>query len=81
MRRSTAQTVTGVVVNEKPSIGRSELRRLRAILHRAKREGLEAQNREGRANFRAWLTGKIAFVAMIRPDAAAKFKAALDGVR
>jgi retron-type reverse transcriptase len=81
MRRSTAQSVTGVVVNEKPSIVRSELRRLRAILHRAKREGLEAQNREGRANFRAWLTGKIAFVAMIRPDAAAKFKAALDGVR
>ena len=32
MRRSTAQTVTGVVVNEKPSIARSELRRLRAIL-------------------------------------------------
>ena len=32
MRRSTAQTVTGVVVNDKPSIRREELRRLRAIL-------------------------------------------------
>src|SRR5262249_55976467 len=53
MRRSAAQTVTGVVVNDKPSISRDELRRLRAILHRAKKEGLEAQNREGRPNFAA----------------------------
>src|SRR5262249_16596997 len=55
MRRGSAQTVTGIVVNDKPSISREELRRLRAILHRAKTEGLEAQNREGRPNFRAWL--------------------------
>jgi RNA-directed DNA polymerase len=81
LRRSTAQTVTGIVVNEKPSVARSELRRLRAILHRAKTEGLDAQNRDGRPNFRAYVTGKIAFVAMIRPDVAAKLKAALDNVR
>ncbi len=79
MRRSAAQTVTGVVVNDKPSLSREELRRLRAILHRAKTEGLESQNREKRPNFRAWLTGKIAFVSMIRPDVGAKLKAALDG--
>jgi retron-type reverse transcriptase len=66
MRRGAAQMVTGVVVNDKPSISREELRRLRAILHRAKSEGLEAQNREGRPNFRAWLAGKIAFVSMVR---------------
>jgi retron-type reverse transcriptase len=80
MRRSTAQSVTGVVVNDKPSIDRAELRRLRAILHRAKTEGLDAQNREGRPNFRAWLAGKIAFVSMVRPDAGAKLKAALDAL-
>src|SRR5579883_506746 len=80
MRRSMAQTVTGVVVNAKPSISREELRRLRAILHRAKTEGLEAQNREGRPNFHAWLAGKIAFVAMVRPDVGAKLKAALSEV-
>jgi RNA-directed DNA polymerase len=80
MRRSTAQTVTGVVVNDKPSISRDELRRLRAILHRAKAEGLDAQNREGRPNFREWLLGKIAFVYMVRPDAGAKLKAALDAL-
>jgi len=76
MRRSAAQTVTGVVVNDKPSVSRDELRRLRAILHRAKTEGLDAQNRDGRPNFREWLRGKIAFVNMVRPDAGAKLKAA-----
>ncbi|MCE9566954.1 MAG: reverse transcriptase family protein [Planctomycetes bacterium] len=80
MRRSMAQSVTGVVVNDKPSVSREELRRLRAILHRAKSEGLEAQNREGRPNFRDWLIGKIAFVSMVRPDVGAKLKAALDAL-
>lgn len=78
MRRSMAQTVTGIVVNEKPSIARKELRRLRAILHRARTEGLDAQNRDGRPNYRAWLAGKIAFVRMVRPELGDKLKAALD---
>lgn len=78
LRRSCAQTVTGIVVNDKPSVCRAELRRLRAILHRAKTEGLDAQNRDGRPHFRVWLAGKIAFVSMVRPDLGAKLKAALD---
>jgi RNA-directed DNA polymerase len=80
MRRSSAQTVTGVVVNDKPSVSRDELRRLRAILHRAKKEGLEAQNRDDRPNFRSWLAGKVAFVSMVRPDVGGKLKAALDAL-
>ncbi|MDB5306791.1 MAG: hypothetical protein JWO38_993 [Gemmataceae bacterium] len=80
MRRSAAQTVTGVVVNDKASVSRDELRRLRAILHRARAEGLDAQNREGRENFRAWLEGKIAFVNMVRPDVGAKLKAEFEAV-
>ncbi|HEY1186097.1 MAG TPA: reverse transcriptase family protein [Gemmata sp.] len=80
MRRSAAQLVTGVVVNDKPSVCRAELRRLRAILHRAKSEGLDAQNRDGRENFREWLAGKIAFVHMVRPDAGAKLKAEFDAL-
>jgi RNA-directed DNA polymerase len=80
MRRSAAQTVTGVVVNEKPSVSRDDIRRLRAILHRAKSEGLEAQNRDGRPSFRAWLAGTVAFVSMVRPDVGARLKAALDSL-
>ncbi len=75
LRRNTAQTVTGLVVNQKPSLPRKELRRLRALLHRARTEGLDAQNREGRPNFRAWLAGKIAYVRMVRPDVGARLQA------
>jgi retron-type reverse transcriptase len=64
-RASRRQEVTGVVVNDKPGIRREEVRRIRAILHGAKKTGLAAQNKEGRENFEAWLRGKIAYVAMI----------------
>jgi RNA-directed DNA polymerase len=74
LRQGTAQTVTGLVVNDRPGVARAEARRLRAILHRARTEGLDAQNREGRPNFHAWLRGKIAFVAMARPETGAKLR-------
>ncbi|OAI47943.1 DNA polymerase [Planctomycetaceae bacterium SCGC AG-212-F19] len=68
LRRNAAQTVTGIVVNDRPGVSRKDLRRLRAILHRARHEGLEAQNRAKRPNFRAWLEGMIAYVSMVRPE-------------
>jgi retron-type reverse transcriptase len=80
LRRNTAQTVTGLVVNDKVSVSRAEIRRLRAILHRARFEGLDAQNREGRPNFRAWLEGMIAYVAMVRPEVGAKLKGQYDAL-
>jgi retron-type reverse transcriptase len=64
-RMAGRQTVTGIVVNRKLSVPREEVRRLRAILHGAKRAGLEAQNREGRPYFEAWLRGKLAYLAMV----------------
>jgi retron-type reverse transcriptase len=77
-RRYAAQVVTGLVVNDRPGVSRRDVRRLRAILHRARTEGLEAQNREGRPDFRAWLAGMIAYVRMVRPDVGARLKTALD---
>jgi RNA-directed DNA polymerase len=74
LRRNAAQMVTGLVVNERPSVRRRELRRLRAILHRARTEGLQRQNREGKPNFVAWLQGKIAYVRMSRPELGAKLQ-------
>jgi retron-type reverse transcriptase len=80
-RRNTAQRVTGLVVNEQPNVGRKEIRRLRAILHHARTEGLDRQNRAGLPHFRAWLEGKIGYVSMVRPDIGAKLRAALEAVR
>jgi retron-type reverse transcriptase len=80
LRRNAAQMVTGLVVNDRPGVRRSEVRRIRAILHRARTEGLASQNRQGHENFSAWLRGKIAFVAMVRPELGAKLKAELEAL-
>jgi len=68
LRQNTAQKVTGIVVNRHASAPRKLVRRLRAILHHAKTEGLAAQNRGTHENFTAWLGGMIAYVAMVNPD-------------
>jgi len=80
LRRNTAQMVTGLVVNDTPGARRAEVRRLRAILHRARTEGLEAQNRGGRPHFRAWLRGNIAYVSMARPAVGARLRGQLDAL-
>ena len=73
-RPNSRQTVTGLVVNAKPAVPRQTVRRIRAILHRAKKEGLDAQNREQVPNFRAWLAGMIAYISMVRPELGAKLQ-------
>jgi retron-type reverse transcriptase len=78
LRRNTAQSVTGLVVNDRPGVQRKEVRRLRAILHRARTEGLEKQNRDGRPHFLAWLRGKIAYVGMARPEVGERLRAELE---
>src|SRR5262245_846107 len=80
LRRNAAQLVTGLVVNDKPTLRRRDIRRLRAILHRAAREGLDKQNRTGHPHFVAQLRGKIALLHMVRPELAAKFRTQLTSV-
>ena len=81
LRRNAAQRVTGLVVNDRPGVARKEVRRLRAILHHAHREGLERQNRENRPNFLSWLEGKIAYVAMVRPEVGARLRGEFHALR
>lgn len=77
-RRGHRQEVTGVVVNDHPGIARDEIRKLRAILHNAKKTGLLAQNRDGHPHFEAWLRGKIGYVSMIDPEKGKALTAAMD---
>lgn len=79
-RQNAQQTVTGIVVNKRPNIPRETLRRLRAILHRAKTEGLAAQNRENHPHFDAWVGGMIAYVQMVNPERGRKLKAEFDAL-
>lgn len=79
-RRSARQIVTGVVVNERPGVPRETVRRLRAILHRARTEGLAVQNRENHPHFEAWLRGMVAYVQMINPAQGTPLRDALAQV-
>ncbi len=67
-RRSQRQSVTGVVVNDQMSVPRETIRQVRAILHNAKRTGLEAQNRDQHPHFREWLAGMIGWIGMVNPE-------------
>jgi retron-type reverse transcriptase len=78
LRQNNLQLVTGVVVNDRAGIDRPTVRRLRAILHRAKFEGLRAQNREKIPHFEAWVSGMIAYVHMVNPRQAAPLREAFD---
>jgi RNA-directed DNA polymerase len=66
-RRHVAQTVTGIVVNERPGVPRADVRRVRAfcIEHDAKDSRAQAR---GRPNFRAWLEGTIGYICMVNPQ-------------
>ena len=79
-RRNAAQTVTGLVVNDKPGVARSEVRRIRAILHRAMSEGLDSQNRQNHPNFRGWLQGMIAYIQMARPEIGTRLAQELENL-
>src|SRR5207302_9307876 len=81
LRQSNRQLVTGVVVNDRPGIDRRAVRRLRAILHRAKFEGLAAQNREKISHFEAWLSGMISYVHMVNPQQAKPLREALENLQ
>ncbi len=80
LRRSNAQSVTGLVVNDRPGASRKHIRRIRAILHRAKHEGLDAQNRDNHPNFASWLEGHIAYISMARPEVGRQFKQQFDSI-
>jgi retron-type reverse transcriptase len=79
-RQSSRQMVTGVVVNHHPNVPRKTVRRLRAILHRAKRDGLAAQNREKHPHFDAWVRGMVAYIHMVNPTQATPLRDALKSL-
>ena len=76
----TRQSVTGIVVNDQMGVKRKTVRELRAILHNAKKTGLEAQNREGIPNFSDWLGGMISYVEMVNPKHGATLRRQFQGL-
>jgi retron-type reverse transcriptase len=70
MRQGQKQKVTGIVVNQKTSVDREHVRRLRAAVHRLKTQGPEAvdiKTRPGRERDPLYvLRGHLSFVRMVR---------------
>ena len=75
--RADRQILAGLVVNVAPAVSRPEYDRLRAVLHDAARNGLDAANRDGRPDFAGYLTGRVAWVGHRHPARAAKLEAML----
>jgi hypothetical protein len=63
-----------VVANEHVNVVRADFDRLKATLTNCLRHGPASQNREGCADFRAHLAGRISFVAMLNPQKGARLK-------
>ncbi len=61
------QSLTGLVVNQHVNIARNDFDRLKAILHNCRRHGPGSQNREGHADFRAHLEGRVTWVECVNP--------------
>lgn len=55
----TRQAVGGLVVNHHPQVARDAFDRLKATLHRCALHGPAAENRDGVADFRAHLRGRV----------------------
>lgn len=85
MRQARRQEVTGLTVNQRPTVSRQDFRRLKAILHNCARHGLDSQNRDNRPNFAAYLRGKVEYVCMVDPQRAGQLRqllqAALAGAK
>src|SRR5579884_1358162 len=73
--------MAGVVVNHHPNVQRAEYDRLKAILHNCLRWGPTSQNRERYADFRAFLAGRIAYVAMLNPEKGRRLREAFEQIR
>jgi len=68
------QTVCHIVVNERPNLPRAEFDRLKAILHRCVQDGPALQNREGHADWRAHLQGRVSWAAQLNPQKAQRLQ-------
>lgn len=70
MRAPNRQLVTGLIVNNGVRLTRTDLRRVRAFLHRCETQGLDAVSAELGKDARAVAHGYFAYIFMITPGVA-----------
>lgn len=80
MHGAQRQTIVGLVVNTRPNVRRADFDRLKAVLHQCIRDGPETQNRDGVADFRAHLQGRVAHQAYVHPVRGAKLRTMFESI-
>ena len=74
MKKGSRHEVTGVVVNEKPSVNRKELKKFRALLYQIEKDGLEGKSWHGKSeNLVSVIWGYANFIKMVDADKGEKF--------
>jgi RNA-directed DNA polymerase len=73
-RAHQRQIVTGLVVNDGVAIPRADLRRFRAILHSAERDGFEHASLTLGKDVREYARGYLSFIQMVEPEKAARLR-------
>ena len=80
MRQGVRQYLAGLVTNDRVNIVRRDFERLKAILTNCKRLGPGSQNRDGHADFRAHLEGRVAFVESVNAQKGARLRRIFDAI-
>jgi hypothetical protein len=80
MRQGVRQRLAGLVTNERLNVPRADFDRLKATLTNCVRHGEAGQNREGIADFRAHLQGRVAFVESVNASRGARLRALFDRI-
>ena len=80
MGASARQSLLGMTVNSHLNLPRAEFDRVKAILHLSARHGPDSQNREGHADFRAHLAGRVQWAEHVNPARGAKLRCLFDRI-
>jgi hypothetical protein len=74
MRQGVRQYLAGIVTNEHLNVIRRDYDVLKATLTNCVRHGWQEQNRDGHADFRAHIAGRVTFVEMVNANRGAKLR-------
>lgn len=81
MREGVRQRLAGLVVNNRLNLARPEFDRLKATLNNCVRHGPSSQNREGHADYRAYLAGRLSFVEQLNPKKASRLRELFEQIK
>lgn len=80
MQKSQRQEVTGIVVNQQPTISREKLRQFRALLHQFKKSGTDKLP-WGAGTLSNSIMGYASFIKMVNPAKAEKFLQEINSIK